>query len=198
MDINEYIDKLKSSSPAPGGGSASAITSMFSASLNSMASLLSIDKKRLIKYRDDYNNIIMISNENIDKLKLLMAEDENHFMAIMDAFKTDKNDTGRDKKINNAIKNSIITSWKIASISFINIKNAYFLAVKGNKNLISDTVSSIYMSYASFNTSIDNIRVNLKFYSGDEFKNNERLKIKLLDEMVNDFIYKIKRIEQKL
>ncbi len=198
MDINEYIDKLKSSSPTPGGGSASAITSMFSASLNSMASLLSVDKKGLVKYRDDYNSIIMISNENIDKLKLLMTEDENHFMAIMNAFKTDKNDPDRIEKINTAIKNSIIISWKIANISFINIKNAYFLSVRGNKNLISDNISSVYMSYASFNTSISNIRVNLKFYSGDEFKNNEKLKIKLFDEMVNDYIYKIKKIEKNL
>ncbi len=198
MDINEYIDKLKSSSPTPGGGSASAITSMFSASLNSMASLLSVDKKGLVKYRDDYNSIIMISNENIDKLKLLMTEDENHFMAIMNAFKTDKNDPDRSEKINTAIKDSIITSWKIANISFINIKNAYFLSVRGNKNLISDNISSVYMSYASFNTSISNIRVNLKFYSGDEFKNNEKLKIKLFDEMVNDYIYKIKKIEKNL
>ncbi len=198
MDINEYIDKLKSSSPAPGGGSASAITSMFSASLNSMASLLSIDKKKLIKYNDNYKNIVTESNENINKLKLLMLDDEKYFLSIMDAFKTDKNDINRKEKINIAIKNSITTSWKIAHISFINIKNAYFLATRGNKNLISDALSSVYMSYASFNTSIDNIKVNLKFYNGDGFRNDEKIKIKLFNEMIEDYINKIKKIENNL
>ncbi len=198
MDINEYIDKLKSSSPAPGGGSASAITSMFSASLNSMASLLSIDRKKLIKYNDNYKNIVTESNENINKLKLLMLDDEKYFLSIMDAFKTDKNDINRKEKINIAIKNSITTSWKIAHISFINIKNAYFLATRGNKNLISDALSSVYMSYASFNTSIDNIKVNLKFYNGDEFRDDEKIKIKLFNEMIEDYIHKIKKIENNL
>ncbi len=198
MEINDYINKLKSSDPAPGGGSASAITSMFSASLNSMASLLSVDKKKLIKYKDYYNNIINISNENINKLRILMKDDEKYFLDIMDAFKIDKKNENRNEKINNAIKKSIITSWKIAYISFINIENAYFLAIKGNKNLITDSISSIYMSYASFKTSINNIKINLKFYSKDEFKTNEKLKIKFFNEVIDEYIYKIKIIEKNL
>ncbi|WP_061950875.1 cyclodeaminase/cyclohydrolase family protein [Acidiplasma cupricumulans] len=104
MEIDEYINNLKSDSAAPGGGSASALTSIFSASLNSMASLLSLKKEKLRENYGKYNNIVLQSNKIIDDLKSLMNEDEKNFMDIMDALRISRNDKNRPNKINYAVK----------------------------------------------------------------------------------------------
>jgi len=110
MEIDDYINALKSSSAAPGGGSASAFTSIFSASLNSMASLLSLKKENLKKNYDIYNKIVSQSNNIINDLKMLMNDDEKNFLGIMDALKINKEDKNRLNKINIAVKKSINTS----------------------------------------------------------------------------------------
>ena len=106
MDLDEYISKLKSSSATPGGGSASAISSMFAASLNSMASLLSIGKKKLAPYEDHFKRILGESDSIIGELKVLSGEDEKAFQGIMDALHMEKSDSRRVNAINMAIKKS--------------------------------------------------------------------------------------------
>ncbi|KJE49257.1 MULTISPECIES: cyclodeaminase/cyclohydrolase family protein [Acidiplasma] len=182
MEIDEYINNLKSDSAAPGGGSASALTSIFSASLNSMASLLSLKKEKLRENYGKYNNIVLQSNKIIDDLKSLMNEDEKNFMDIMDALRISRNDKNRPNKINYAVKKSIITSWKIAIRSLINLENAVYLLYNGNKNLVTDDITSAYMAYSSINASLGNIAINLGIYKGSEYIFTEKLKIKLFYE----------------
>ena len=198
MEIEEYINLLKSSSPAPGGGSASALTSMFSASLNSMASLLSLSRKSLSQNYENYNCIIKNSEEIIDKLKILMVEDEKNFLNIMDAFHLDKSLKTRNETINSAIKKSIITSWKIALASLQSMENALYLMGNGNKNLITDNISSVYMSYSGVHTSLSNIGINLKFYHGEAYSFSERVKLKLFNEISEDIMDKAKNYEKNI
>ncbi len=198
MEIEQYINLLKSSSPAPGGGSASALASMFSASLNSMASLLSLPRKNLSQNHERYNSIIKNSEKDIDELKILMDEDEKNFLDIMDAFHIDKSSTNRNQEINNAIKKSIITSWKIAIASLRGMENALYLMGKGNKNLITDNISSVYMGYSGVHTSLSNIGINLKFYHGEAYSFSERVKLKLINEISEDIMDKAKNYEKNV
>ncbi len=198
MELYSYISKLKSSSPAPGGGSASAITSMFSASLNSMAALLSKGKKKLEDHFIDFERIVVESNQIIDELKILMEEDENSFTAIMDAFHIDKNDDSRHLKINSAIRKSLGISWKIADLSRKNMENALYLCKYGNKNLITDNISSAYMAYSTVHTSINNIKINLKFFTDMEIKAQENKKIPDFMESAELLMSNVKSMEENL
>ena len=110
MDLDEYISRLKSSSATPGGGSASAISSIFAASLNSMAALLSTGKPKLSAYENDFKQISEESDNIIEKLKALSNEDEKSFQGIMDALHMDKADKNRRTAIDMAIQNSI--GWR--------------------------------------------------------------------------------------
>jgi formiminotetrahydrofolate cyclodeaminase len=195
MDLDEYISKLKSSSATPGGGSASAISSMFAASLNSMASLLSVGKKKLAPYENDFINISRQSDQIIEELKKLSNEDEESFQGIMDALHMDKTDKNRVMAMRLAIESSIKVSWSISLVSVYNMENALFLCEHGNRNLITDSISAAYMAYTAIHTSTNNIRINLKFQKLDDFKIEELLKLKLFMENVESIMEKIKTVE---
>ena len=198
MDLDEYISKLKSESATPGGGSASAISSMFSASLNSMASLLSIGKKKLEAYNHDFEDISRNAVEIIKKLRKLSSDDESSFLEIMDALHMDRENPERKDMLNKAIKKSVYISWRIAGISMDNLNNSLFLCRYGNRNLITDSISAGYMSYTAIHTSINNIRVNLKILRDVEYMYGELIKIKLFMEAVEETIRVIKEMGDAL
>ncbi len=60
----------------------------------------------------------------------------------------------------------------------INLENAVYLLYNGNKNLVTDDITSAYMAYSSINASLGNIAINLGIYKGSEYIFTEKLKIK--------------------
>ena len=198
MDLDEYISRLKSSSATPGGGSASAISSIFAASLNSMASLLSTGKPKLSAYENDFKRISEESDNIIEKLKALSNEDEKSFQGIMDALHMDKADKNRRNAIDLAIQNSVGVSWGIAKISIHNMENALFLCEHGNRNLITDSITAAYMAYATVHTSLNNIKINLKFQKSVDFKAEELLKLKFFMQTVESVMEKVTKIESSV
>ncbi|WP_337859872.1 cyclodeaminase/cyclohydrolase family protein [Ferroplasma sp.] len=198
MDLDNYISKLKSSSATPGGGSASAISSMFAASLNSMAALLSTGKKKLLAHDNYFKTIADESGSIIGELKNLSLEDEKTFQGIMDALHIDRNELDRADAINTAIKNSVRVSWKIAGISLHNMENSLFLCNNGNANLITDDISAAYMAYTAIHTSVNNIKINLKFQKDKNYKEAELLKLKFFMENVESIIESIRLKENSI
>ena len=81
----DFINELSRNSPAPGGGTVSALAGALSASLASMVSALSYDKKELIKNRNLYNEFGERSQLLKEKLSRLIDEDTNAFNAVIDA-----------------------------------------------------------------------------------------------------------------
>ncbi len=198
MDLDEYISKLKSSSATPGGGSASAISSMFAASLNSMASLLSIGKKKLAPYEDHFKRISGESDSIIGELKILSGEDEKAFQGIMDALHMEKSDSRRVNAMNMAIKKSVQVSWKTAGISLHNMENAVFLGEYGNMNLVTDDLSAAYMAYTAVHTSVNNIKINLKFQKEEDYREEELLKLRFFMETVECTMDRARKIENSI
>lgn len=57
LSLSDFTSELASSSPAPGGGSASALAGALSASLSSMVANLTIGKKGYEKHFDEMSEI---------------------------------------------------------------------------------------------------------------------------------------------
>ena len=85
MTNMEFLNELSRNSPAPGGGTVSALAGALSASLTSMVSVLSYDKKELMKNRSLYNKLGKSSQELKDKLSMLIDEDTDAFKAVVNA-----------------------------------------------------------------------------------------------------------------
>ncbi len=186
MNFEDYINDLKSDTPVPGGGSASALVAVESAALNIMVSRFSM-KKRFKNIENNIKKIIDDSESYIKDLYSLREQDEKTFLNIMNDIKM------KTRNNDNIIKN-LRVSWKIIYISIKNMENSIFLAEHGNKNLISDAISAFYFSFGSAKTSFYNILENIKLLD-DNF--DAYIKTMAIRDIINDLKTQMCNIELK-
>jgi len=97
--LNEFLDGLASSSPAPGGGSVSALLGALSSALTSMVCRLTEGKKGYENVSEDIRKVLEESEEIRKKTTDLIDEDTEVFNEVMTAYKTPKENPNRGKII---------------------------------------------------------------------------------------------------
>ena len=88
--LNEFLDELASSSPAPGGGSVSALLGALSSALTSMVCKLTEGKKGYENVSEDIRKVLEESEKIRKKTTDLIDEDSEVFNGFMAAYKTPK------------------------------------------------------------------------------------------------------------
>lgn len=168
LSIEEFIEKLSSSAPAPGGGGVAALTASLAAALNSMVYSLTVNKKSFQKLTDEEKNKILSSYERSEKFSKdyleYMNQDKENFEKVIDAIKMPK-ETEDDKKIR---KIQIEKATEQAAVVPLNIIKSAFefyddidIALKyGNVNLMADVAVSAIMIDAAIESSFINVKVN--------------------------------------
>ena len=187
MPINNFLDHLSSESPAPGGGSVSALAGALGASLNSMVANLTFGKKKWDSLFDKMINISESSQELKDKLLILVDEDTNSFTNVMEAYKLPKNTIKeikyRNTSINKAIKYATTIPHETLKYCYEVMKISYSAAKYGNSNSISDAGVAIEIAYAGIRGALLNIYINLNQIDDEIFKDRiNKSSKKILDE----------------
>lgn len=142
MKVSEYLDVLKSSEPAPGGGSASALAAAQGISLVTMVAELTIGKEKYAEYekvcieaRDEASALYSKLVEAIDK-------DTNAFNLVSDAFKlpkgTDAEKAARSKAIADATLIATQVPFDTLMLCAEGLKIAEKIVGKSNPNAASD------------------------------------------------------------
>lgn len=189
--IEEYIEKLSSNSPTPGGGSAAAITSALSSALTAMVFNLTIGKKLYEGYDNDIKekvNQALNVSEKYNKLLLdFMDKDEEAFLSLMNSFKLPKsNDEDKrirqceiDKGYRNALKVPLdLAQSSLKFYEFVLIASQY-----GNKNVISDAGVAAILLYSSIESSILNVNINLSGIKDEKYR-------KIIEDKCNEILKK--------
>ena len=187
MPINHFLDHLSSESPAPGGGSISALVGALGASLNSMVANLTFGKKKWDSLFDKMINISESSQELKDKLLILVDEDTNSFTNVMEAYKLPKSTIKeikyRNTSINKAIKYATTIPHETLKYCYEVMKISYSAAKYGNSNSISDAGVAIEIAYAGIRGALLNIYINLNQIDDEIFKDRiNKSSKKILDE----------------
>ena len=156
--LEDFIDELSRKSPAPGGGSVSALAGALSAALISMVINLSI-----FKNKDKYGKKAQILKGQFIQL---IQEDASSFDSVMSAFKmkkkTQAEQHNRNSAIQDAYKNAVSPPMKMLDLSLNMLKIIRDVSNKVNKNCLSDLGVSIEMIKSCANGAIMNININLK------------------------------------
>jgi formiminotetrahydrofolate cyclodeaminase len=184
MNLNEFNNEIDSSSPAPGGGSVSALASSIGVSLTRMVGHLTISKKKFraldIEVQNKFNTVLDDFLVMKSELIFLVDEDTEAFNLIMKAFKLPK-ETDEDKKIRKAkILEGTIEAIKVpyivAKLSYKALKNMEFILKYGNKNALSDIGVSTLMLYSGLEGAILNVKINIPGLTDqhliDEYQNS--------------------------
>ena len=143
QSIKKYLDDLAAKLPAPGGGSAAALTASLGAALISMVANFTVGKPKYAQYEKEIKEIL----EKSEKLK---GEFSNLIDLDVEAYKS-KN-----------IRDALDVPFMVARLCFEGIKLCPPLIKKGNINLISDVAVAAILLESAFASAYFNVEINLK------------------------------------
>lgn len=169
LTVTEFKNMVASNSPAPGGGSVSALASTLGTSLLQMVGSLTTTKKKFKNLdqsvQDKFHEIQNEYHEILEELLLLVDKDTDAFNLIMSAFQLPKETSEEVEYRNHMIQEGTIEAIKIpfqvVELSFRALKNIDYIIRYGNKNTLSDIGVSILMLYTGLEGAILNVKINL-------------------------------------
>ena len=190
LSLSDFTSELASSSPAPGGGSASALAGALSASLSSMVANLTIGKKGYEKHFDEMSEIAGQAQQlRKDLITLIDADSEsfNDFLCAMKLPKqTDEEKVIRSQKIQQALKKSSEIPMQIAQKSFLIFDLAEKALSNGNQNAVTDALVSVMLARTAVLGALLNVRINLQSIKDQTFVNQMSKQADLLQHQTED------------
>lgn len=199
LTVREFVYKVDSASPAPGGGSVSAVVASLGTGLLRMLGHLTIPKKKFKNLDESIQERYIDLHESLksqqQKLLDLVDRDTDAFNGIMEAYKLPKDTESEKKKRKKAIEQATLKAIEIpeniADIAFDALKKVDFIRQYGNKNAISDVGVSALILYAGLEGACLNIKINLSGISDDTLK-------KEYQQKVRDMLQEAKTIQEDL
>ena len=179
MEIDDFISKLSSSSPTPGGGSVSALGAAMACGLFEM--VIRISYKNIEEDMKHYSDIL---NPLKKEAKELIDKDSDAFEQVMKAYALTKT-TDEEKEIRrNAIQESLklaaAVPFKTAQVCIALIRLTAEIAVLSKESCVSDAACAYNFAVAGFKGAIDNVIINLASIKDDTFVANFKKEIEEL------------------
>lgn len=203
MRLEDYIDKVDSPSPAPGGGSVMGAVGSLACALAGMVGHLTINKNKFKELteeeKNDFNNAI----EKIKEIKIKLIEtidkDAESFNIFMDSMKLPKNTEEENLIRKNAISKAAIksteTPFNILKYSYQLITFFDIILKYGNTGVITDIASAYILIYCASKGSILNININTPLIEDKNFLENIKKNSSIYIEKIES---KFREIENKL
>lgn len=178
MKLKDFIDEVSRESPAPGGGSIAALAGALGASLSSMVSNLTANKRG----SDAVDKILNDAAEKCQQIKEALVkaidEDTNAFNAYMNARrlpnKTAEEKKAREEAMQAGLKQAVMVPLSTAQQSFKAIELAEIVAKNGNPNSITDVGVGAQSAYTGVVGGIYNVLINLKDIKDQKFVDEMR------------------------
>ncbi|MDO4690407.1 MAG: cyclodeaminase/cyclohydrolase family protein [Fusobacterium sp.] len=177
MDVIKFLNEVDSSSPAPGGGSVSALASSLGASLGRMVAHLSFGKKKYEANSDEVKAAFVKNFDELLKIKeelnILIDKDSEAYNTVMAAFKlpkeTEEEKAIRSAEIQKCTKFAIQTPYDIVVLSGKAISLLGTIMEYGNQNAITDIGVGTLLLMTGLEGGILNVKVNLSSIEDKEY-----------------------------
>ncbi len=164
MTVTRFAQETASESPAPGGGSVSALCGAMGAALGTMVANLSSHKKGWDHRWEEFSDHAAHGQELIKEMLYLVDEDTNSFNAIMAAFglpkATDEEKAARKAAIEVATIYAIKIPFRTMEVAFQAMDLAIQMAAKGNPNSVSDAGVGALCARTAVKGCYLNVRIN--------------------------------------
>ncbi len=163
--VQQFLDELASSSPAPGGGAAAALSGALAASLVAMVCRLTIGRKNYENVSAELEAILPRAEERRRVLTELMDADAAAYDDVIATYKlpkgTAEEKTARTAAIQEALKRAAEVPFQIVGACADILDMAGPVAAKGNKNAASDAGSAALLAEAGLRAAWLNVQINL-------------------------------------
>lgn len=195
---DSFTDEVASSSPAPGGGSVAAAAGALGGALASMVCRLTVTKKQYASVKDELSEVRDQGDALRAELTTLVETDKTAFDKVMEAFKLPSGDE-RDDAVEDANKGAALVPLTVMEKSLEVLGLAKTVAVKGNKNSVTDAGVAALMAMAAVSGAGYNVRINLTSINDKTFVSDMKQKAVQLTSEAETIAAEVKKIvEAKL
>lgn len=171
--VNEFLEELKSDSPAPGGGSAAALVGAIGAALGVMVGNLTVNSDKYQEVHTETGRLMQKLEERLASLERYIDEDTNAFNQVMAAYKlpkaTAKEKERRTQAIQTALQDASKLPLEVAKVSLEVLELSLRMLAIGNRNAASDAAVAGRMAHAAMWSAIYNVRINLASIKDADF-----------------------------
>ena len=179
--VNEFLDELASSAPAPGGGAVAALAGALAAALVSMVAHLTQGKKDYEAVQGPVSQLLEQSERLRGRLAALMGDDFDAFMRLSHAMKlprgSDDEKVARTSALQVALKDAAVVPLQIAEACAATMQLCGPIAELGNKNAVSDAGVAVLMAEAGLRSAALNVLINLALIKDVGFVASQRARL---------------------
>jgi formiminotetrahydrofolate cyclodeaminase len=165
MTIKDFAEKLASDAPAPGGGSAAALSGALGAALVSMVCNLTAGKPKYAEYESLVRETLSRSEDLREKLLDAIQKDTDAFDSVIAAFampkETEEQKAARGAAVQAAYKVAVASPEVTAEHCLAVMGLARSLLGKSNANAASDLAVGAVQAHAGLKGALANVRINL-------------------------------------
>jgi glutamate formiminotransferase/formiminotetrahydrofolate cyclodeaminase len=179
--IQDYLDKLASADPEPGGGSVAALVGALGAGLVTMVTALTLGKEKFA----DVEEAVAEIKEQAEKLRAeltrFISADAEAYGEVAAAMKMPR-DTDEQKKeramvMQAALKGAARVPLKCAEAAAAVAHLSLPAAEKGNPNAVSDAGVAVLLAEAAAQSAALNVKINLAWIEDEAFRNDTWAKV---------------------
>lgn len=189
LSCQEFLKKLSSNAPTPGGGGGAAMAGALAAALTSMVGNLTVGKHDFAEQEAEVKEILQdVEGLRLQLLNLVNADAEvfNNFMACYRMPRgTDLEKFSRAQAIQRAAKQAAEVPLKIAKLSLEVMRYAERIAAIGNQGAITDAACSAILGRAALRSAVYNVIVNLKIIKDDFYTQDMYRKLEAMEQEAN-------------
>jgi methenyltetrahydrofolate cyclohydrolase len=176
LTVAQFVDRLASGEPVPGGGAAAAIAGSLGAALVAMVGNLSEGRPKYIDHQATLVRVIPAARELADRLLALADEDAEAYAGYGTAMKlpreTDDEKAARAAAIREAALAATLSPLRTVEATYEVVQLAEQLAGRSNRNASSDLEVAALLSVAACRSAAANVYINLPSL-GDETRARE-------------------------
>ncbi len=189
--ISDFLRKLASEEPIPGGGSVSAMAGALGAALIVMFSKLGVVRKGVSSDDQDVLQKTAIEASSYQqKLTRLITEDSLAYGEVMQAFKlpktTEEEIRGRQQAIQHAFQKAVETPLQILKACTECLYLVAEVAILGNPSAFSDLKVAEYLCQAGARGAIENIDINLPSIKDPQYLKDTQTRFSKLKDSLEE------------
>jgi len=182
----EFLEKLASEAPTPGGGGAAALAGAIAGALSSMVANLTVGKEKFASVEPEVKVLCAKADNLRAELLELVEQDAAVFGSFMVCYKlpkaTEEEKQARLAAIHTAAKQAATVPMNIARAAAGVLEIADRLAVIGNPNVITDATCSALLARAAMRCAFYNVYINLNLTKDEAFNEAMVAEIEVLKQ----------------
>ncbi len=186
LTIKEFLEKIASEFPTPGGGSVAALSAALAASLTEMVANLTIGKQGYDDVEDEMKAVAQDALRLKSKFVSAIDKDSNAYNDVITAIKlpgdTEAEKRHREEMIQSGLKQATLVPMAVAEDAIRVMELAGKAVTKGNKNTITDGAVGVMMAKTAVLSALYNVKINLRTIKDKAFIDEISKQVKELEQ----------------